>query len=92
MAADVRVTQLARIFGIAHDDASEAAVKAAASSRPAHLGAAIFHEAVDSDDVTDQGSARAYLDARLAILGDLVPQPAQAAVRTEFDRLVAAWE
>lgn len=92
MAGDVRLTQLARIFGLPHDNINEAAVKTAVSSRPADLGAAIFHEAVNSDDVIDEASALAYLDARLAILGDLVPTPSHAPLRAEFERLLSAWQ
>lgn len=91
MAGDVRLTQLARILGLPSAQLNEAAVKAAVSSRPAELGAALFEEAVASDDVMDEASARAYLAARLEVLGELVGDVAREAVVAEFERRVGAW-
>ena len=91
MAGDVRLTQLARILGLGSDQTNETAVKAAVSSRPAELGAALFEEAVASDDVMDEASARAYLAARLESLGELVADGAREAVTREFERRVGAW-
>ena len=91
MPGDVRLTQLARILGLPSDQTNEAAVRAAVSSRPVELGAALFEEAVASDDVMDEASARGYLEARLESLGELVADGAREAVVGEFERRVGAW-
>jgi hypothetical protein len=90
MPGDVRLTQLARMLGLPHAS-DEAAIRAAAAANLARLVDALIEEAAASDDVTDPASARAYLEARLAFLGDLIPGPVAGGVREGFEDRLQAW-
>lgn len=92
MPGDVRLIQLARILELPADGTDEAAVRAAASARPEDLAEALFYEAASSDDVIDTPSARAYLDARLDFLGDLIPPEAVPVIRARFEERLRAWD
>lgn len=92
MPGDVRLTQLARILDLSSDGTDEAAVRAAVSTRPEDVAEGLFQEAAASDDVIDTESAREYLEARLAFLGDLIPADAAEAARERFGERTRAWE
>ena len=87
--SDSRHRQLSRIYQrpIEDDDAARAVINA----DPGTLAAAIFLEAVESDDVTSTASARIYLEDRLVFLGMLV-ESASALVRSDFESRLEAWE
>lgn len=84
-----RLRQLSRLFATPIPDDSAAA--AAISARAAELASAFFLEAADSDDVTSEDSALAYLEGRLAYFGPLVAPEAAATVRAIFAERLRAW-
>lgn len=81
--------QLSRLLGtpLADDRAAEKEV----SGRCEELAAALFLEAVDSDDVTGEESALAYLEGRLAYFGVLITPAAGTVIRSAFSERLRAW-
>ena len=88
----VRLVQLARILGLDPSTIDDDVARAAIAARPADLGAALFEEAAQNDDVTSTETALDYLEGRLAFFSDLVGGEAEAAVRAEFGERLKAWE
>ncbi|MGB4861287.1 MAG: hypothetical protein WBO97_02405 [Tepidiformaceae bacterium] len=86
--SDSRHRQLSRIYDqpIETDDDARAAI----NRDPGILAAALFLEAVESDDVTSIETGRRYMEDRLAFLGGVVSGSA-AAVREHFNQRVSAW-
>jgi hypothetical protein len=89
---DLRTVQVARLLGLAHRDVSEEAARAAIAAQVQELGAALFREAVDNDDVISSEAALDYLEVRLSFFGDLIAPNARLAVRAAFAELLAKWE
>lgn len=87
--SDSRHRQLSRIYERTIEDDNGA--RAAISADPGTLASALFLEAAESDDVTSTESGRAYLEDRLAFLGNLV-SGSEAAIRGAFEERLKAWE
>jgi hypothetical protein len=51
----------------------------------------LVSEAAASDDITDQESAQAYLDDRLATLGDLLTDDQAGRIRSMFSERTSNW-
>ena len=88
MASDPRLRQLSRIYQ--REFATDQDARTAIAAEPGVLALALFHEAADSDDVTSVPTGMAYLDGRLAELGELVGEAA-GEVRRLFAERVAVW-
>ena len=86
---EIRLTQLRRM--LAEPFADLGGASAAIAHDPARLAQALVAEAAASDDVSSVESARAYIEARLADLGDTVPEGAGEAVREAVEAVLAAW-
>jgi len=82
---DVRLRQLARMLG-------RSAPQPLSADDALPLAEAIFEEAANSDDVTDADSAAAYLTARIAFFGDLLPQSVAGGIRNNFSERWRSWE
>lgn len=89
-AGPVLLAQVARMLAFPATPSAEAA-RAAIAADPGSFASALFAEAADSDDVTGAGSARAYLEARLVELADLMDSSTAVAVRASFEQRLAAW-
>jgi len=92
MAGNVRLTQVARILDLPGSDLTPEQAREAISARPEAFADELFVEAANNDDVTSTEAALLYLDSRLEDFGDLVSGEAQARIRAEFGRRLAAWE
>jgi hypothetical protein len=92
MPVGIRLLQIGRILGEDPATLDAARARELVASRPAEFAHALFLEAADSDDVTSIEDARVYLEARISFFGDLVESSAAAAIRAEFERLIAGWE
>ena len=88
-ADEIRLTQLRRM--LAEPFAGLAEASAAIARDPDRLAHALIAEAAASDDVSSVESARAYVEARLAALGDAVPPEAADAVRAAVEAALARW-
>ena len=88
-ADEIRLTQLRRMLAEPFIDLGEAS--AAIARDPSRLAQALVAEAAASDDVSSVESARAYIEARLADLGDTVPTEARGGVRTAVEAALAGW-
>lgn len=86
---EIRLTQLRRMLAEPFADLGEAS--AAIARDPDRLARALVAEAAASDDVSSVESARAYVEARLAALGDAVPPGAVEAVRGAVEASLARW-
>ncbi len=86
---EIRLTQLRRM--LAEPFADLAGASAAIARDPARLARALVAEAAASDDVSSVESARAYVEARLADLGEAVPAEAADAVRAAAEASLARW-
>jgi len=73
------------------DDERLATLRSLVDERLEALARALLAEAVANDDVIDAASARAYLEDRLAFLGDLLTDVQRQALREGFGRLVERW-
>ena len=73
------------------DDERLATLRSLVDERLEALVQALLAEAVANDDVIDAASARAYLEDRLAFLGDLLTETQRQTVREGFARLVERW-
>ena len=87
--AEIRLTQLRRMLAEPFADLGEAS--AAITRDPSRLAQALVAEAAASDDVSSVESARAYIEARLADLGDTVPVAAAEGVRAATEVALAEW-
>jgi len=93
MAGNVRLTQLARILDLPASSLTTAdEARTAVAARSEDLAGELFVEAANNDDVTSTEAALLYLESRLEDFGDLVSGEAEARIRTEFGRRLAAWE
>ena len=88
-ADEIRLTQLRRMLAEAFADLGEAS--AAIARDPSRLAQALVAEAAASDDVSSVESARAYIEARLADLGETVPAEAADRVRAAVEAALAGW-
>ena len=86
---EIRLTQLRRMLAEPFDGLAEAS--AAIASDPSRLARALVAEAAASDDVSSVESARAYVEARLADLGEAVPPAVAAPVRAAAEASLAQW-
>ncbi len=87
--SDSRHRQLSRIYQRPVED--DAAARSVVGADPGTLAAAIFLEAVESDDVTSKETARVYFEDRLAFMGDLVVG-AEALLRSDFEARLDSWD
>ena len=88
-ADEIRLTQLRRMLAEPFADLGEAS--AAIARDPSRLAQALVAEAAASDDVSSVESARAYIEARLSDLGEVVPAGAAGDVRGAIDAGLAGW-
>ena len=88
--ADIRLIQLARIFGVAKVE-DEGSARALIAARSAAFADALFAEAADNDDVTSSRAALDYLDGRLAEFSGLIEIGTAGQVRAAFMTRLAAW-
>jgi len=88
---ELLLAQVARLLERERATLTPEAARAAIAENPGALGAALVAEAAASDDVTDAGSARAYLAGRLADLAPLLSDDTAAAVRAAFEAGISAW-
>lgn len=86
---EIRLTQLRRMLAEPFADLGEAATVIA--RHPERLAHALVAEAAASDDVSSVESARAYIEERLAALGDTVPAGAADAVRGAVAGALEGW-
>ncbi|MBI4570594.1 MAG: hypothetical protein HY723_01490 [Chloroflexi bacterium] len=96
-----RLLQLARLAGVqafrerfgppqaAQPGAAE--LRAFVAARLDEIARRLVEEAAASDDVVDRASAAAYLEDRLATLGDLLSKEQAARVRRAFADRTSAW-
>ena len=87
--ANIRLVQLARMFGLPRVE-DERAARSLITSRPGDFANAIFAEAADNDDVTSQRAALEYLEGRLAEFSGLVQD--EGAVTSAFVTRLTAWD
>ena len=86
---EIRLTQLRRMLAEPFPGLAEAS--AAIARDPSRLAQALVAEAAASDDVSSVESARAYVEARLADLGEAVPPAAATPVRAAAEASLAQW-
>ena len=91
MGVELLLAQVARLLERERATLTPEAARAAIAENPGALGAALVAEAAASDDVTDAGSARAYLAGRLADLAPLLSDDTAAAVRAAVEAGISAW-
>jgi hypothetical protein len=107
MAERAAIVQLARLLGReefyrrlslaegteppALDDDRLTALRSLVDERLEVLARALLAEAVANDDVLDASSAKAYLEDRLAFLGDLLTETQRRLVRQRFEETASAW-
>jgi hypothetical protein len=89
---DVLLKQAARLLGEPPETLDTVTARDAIRSRPGDVASVLFAEAADNDDVVSIKTARAYLEDRLDFLAPLLDAETAAAIRTAFERRVAAWE
>lgn len=68
-----------------------ALLRSLAAARAQEIARALLEEAVACDDVTDPESAAAYLEDRLAFLGDLLSEETRREVREAFQAVARGW-
>jgi hypothetical protein len=88
---DVRLIQVARIYGLARDETTDETARAAINNDPRRLAEALFEEATASDDVISEATALEYLEGRFAFLGDVVGDAARDATELHFRVRLQAW-
>ncbi len=88
---DVRLIQVARIYGLVRDEMTDALAKAAVHENPHRLATAIFEEATASDDVISEETALEYLEGRFSFLGDLVVAEDRTAIKRDFQARLEEW-
>jgi hypothetical protein len=96
-----RLLQLARLagieafterFGAPQSAAPEpGALRGLVDERLDAIARALVEEAASSDDVTDTASAAAYLEDRLATLGDLFTKQQEERLRSAFRERTKGW-
>ena len=72
-------------------EAQVAAVRSLAAERVDDIVRALLEEAAACDDVIDSASALAYLEDRLAFLGELLPEETRARVQEGYGEVARGW-
>ncbi len=88
---DVRLIQVARIYGLMRDEMTDETAANAISDDPGRLAAAIFEEATASDDVISEETALEYLEGRFSFLGDLVAGEDRPVIERDFRARLEEW-
>ena len=97
MADPVRLTQLARLLGrpdllaAEHDVGLPAMVQRAVDGAFDRLVRGLLEEAAASDDVVDAASAAAFIDDRLAFLGDLLSEEQRRRLSEACRKVTEGW-
>jgi hypothetical protein len=96
-----RLVQLARLSGLdafagqfgppQSAEPGAGALRAFVDEHLETIAVGLVSEAAASDDITDQQSARSYLDDRLTTLGDLLTADQASKLRSLFEEKTARW-
>ena len=95
----MQVTQLARLLGrpdllswdVESDGGPRADLERAIEDGLERLVQGLLEEAAASDDVVDAASAGAFIEDRLAFLGDLLTEDQRHRLREACRRVTAGW-
>lgn len=88
----MRLVQLARMLAIPLTDLAPDSARALIAASPEDLADALFHEAADSDDVTDSSTALDYLEGRIGFFGELISPDVAEKVRAAFRDRISVWD
>lgn len=90
MSNEIHLTQLRRMLSEPFSDLGAAGE--AIAHDPVRFSQALLAEAATSDDVYSVESARVYIEARLADLGETVPTEAAKIIGKAIETALTEWE